>query len=171
MTVSLVVAVADNGVIGRNGRLPWRMSSDLKEFRRVTMGKPLIMGRKTFQSIGRPLDGRDTIVVTRDPPVYRRGRTRGRLRRGGFATRWPAGRRKGGRRSHGHWRCRGLSRCIALRTSRIFDEGSRNARGGYVLFSRHGACGLRETIREAVPQGPRDDYPSTRIALERRGTS
>lgn len=62
----LVVAMADDGVIGRKGGLPWRLPSDLKQFRRLTMGKPMIMGRKTFQSIGKPLDGRDNIVVTRD---------------------------------------------------------------------------------------------------------
>ncbi|MGE5267215.1 MAG: dihydrofolate reductase [Deltaproteobacteria bacterium] len=67
VTTSLIVAVARNGVIGRQGKLPWRVSSDLKTFRRLTMGKPIVMGRKTFQSIGRPLDGRDNIVVTRDP--------------------------------------------------------------------------------------------------------
>lgn len=63
--VILVVAVAENGVIGAAGRLPWRLKADLRRFREVTMGKPLIMGRKTFQSIGRALDGRDSIVVTR----------------------------------------------------------------------------------------------------------
>ena len=63
--ISLVVAVAENGVIGRAGALPWRISADLKRFRAVTMGKPVVMGRKTFQSIGKPLDGRDNIVVTR----------------------------------------------------------------------------------------------------------
>ena len=67
VTTSLIVAVARNSIIGRNGQLPWRMPSDLKTFRRLTMGKPIVMGRKTFQSIGRPLDGRDNIVVTRDP--------------------------------------------------------------------------------------------------------
>ncbi|HXE00730.1 MAG TPA: dihydrofolate reductase, partial [Hyphomicrobium sp.] len=63
MKISLIVAVAENGVIGRDGGLPWRLSSDLKTFRRLTMGKPIIMGRRTFQSIGKPLDGRDNIVV------------------------------------------------------------------------------------------------------------
>jgi dihydrofolate reductase len=63
----LVAAVARNGVIGANGGLPWRLSSDLKRFKALTWGKPLVMGRKTFESIGRPLPGRDTIVVTRDP--------------------------------------------------------------------------------------------------------
>ena len=65
MTLSMVVAVSVNGVIGRDGDLPWRLSGDLKWFKRVTMGKPIIMGRKTYDSIGRPLPGRTNIVVTR----------------------------------------------------------------------------------------------------------
>ena len=67
MRVSLIVAVAENGVIGRDGDLPWRLSSDLRYFKSVTMGKPIIMGRKTFQSIGRPLPGRPNFVVSRNP--------------------------------------------------------------------------------------------------------
>ncbi|MEW6638962.1 MAG: dihydrofolate reductase [Pseudomonadota bacterium] len=61
-----VVAVADNGVIGRDNAMPWRLKSDLKRFKALTLGKPVIMGRKTFLSIGRPLPGRTNIVVTRD---------------------------------------------------------------------------------------------------------
>jgi len=64
--VSLIVAVARNGVIGRDGGLPWRLSSDLKRFKTNTIGRPVIMGRKTFQSIGKPLPDRHNIVVTRD---------------------------------------------------------------------------------------------------------
>ena len=67
MSVALIVAVAENGVIGRGGDLPWRLSNDLRYFKSVTMGKPIIMGRKTFQSIGRPLPGRANIVVSRSP--------------------------------------------------------------------------------------------------------
>ena len=63
----LVAAVARNGIIGANGGLPWRLSSDLKRFKALTWGKPLVTGRKTFESIGRALPGRETIVVTRDP--------------------------------------------------------------------------------------------------------
>ncbi len=63
ITLSLIVAIADNGVIGRGGALPWRLGSDLKRFRKLTMGHPLIMGKKTYISIGKPLDGRDNIVV------------------------------------------------------------------------------------------------------------
>ena len=67
MIVTFVVAVSENGVIGRQGQLPWRMPSDLKRFRQVTLGKPVVMGRKTYESIGKPLDKRDNIVVTRQP--------------------------------------------------------------------------------------------------------
>lgn len=66
LKVTLVVAATRNNVIGRQGDMPWRMPSSLKRFRALTMGRPMIMGRKTYQAIGRPLDGRDTIVVTRD---------------------------------------------------------------------------------------------------------
>jgi dihydrofolate reductase len=64
--ITLIAAVADNGVIGRGNALPWRLKSDMARFRAVTMGKPVVMGRKTYQSIGRPLPGRTTIVVSRD---------------------------------------------------------------------------------------------------------
>jgi len=60
-----VVAMAENRVIGSGGEMPWRVPSDLKRYRRLTMGKPMIMGRKTLDSIGRVLDGRDTIVLSR----------------------------------------------------------------------------------------------------------
>lgn len=65
MLLSLIAAVAENGVIGRNGELPWRLSADLKRFKSLTMGRPIIMGRRTWDSIGRPLPGRTSIVVTR----------------------------------------------------------------------------------------------------------
>lgn len=64
MTVSLIAAVAQNAVIGRDNGLPWRLPEDLQYFKRVTMGKPIIMGRKTFESIGRPLPGRSNIVIS-----------------------------------------------------------------------------------------------------------
>ena len=65
MAIALVVAAARNGVIGRDGDMPWRLSSDLKRFKSITMGQPIIMGRKTWESIGRPLPGRLNIVITR----------------------------------------------------------------------------------------------------------
>ncbi len=65
--ISIVAAVARNGTIGNRGSIPWRLPADLAHFRRITTGHALLMGRKTFQSIGRPLPGRRNIVLTRDP--------------------------------------------------------------------------------------------------------
>ena len=63
-TITLLVAVAENGVIGRAGQLPWHLPADLKRFKSLTMGKPMLMGRRTFESIGRPLPGRTSLVLT-----------------------------------------------------------------------------------------------------------
>ena len=67
MKIALIVAVSQNNVIGRDNQLPWHLPEDLQYFKSVTMGKPILMGRKTFESIGRPLPGRVNIVITRDP--------------------------------------------------------------------------------------------------------
>ena len=64
--IVLIVAVAENGVIGAAGAIPWRLKSDMRRFKALTVGKPVVMGRKTFASIGRPLPGRSNIVVTRN---------------------------------------------------------------------------------------------------------
>src|ERR1700683_2361427 len=64
--VSLIVAMAQNGVIGRDNALPWRLPEDLKRFKAFTLGKTILMGRKTYESIGRPLPGRANLVLTRD---------------------------------------------------------------------------------------------------------
>lgn len=63
----VVAAVGSNGAIGARNGLPWRLRTDLRRYRAITLGKPMLMGRKTFASIGRPLPGRETIIVTRDP--------------------------------------------------------------------------------------------------------
>jgi dihydrofolate reductase len=73
MKLAIIVAMSQNRVIGVNNKLPWHLSDDLKYFKRVTMGKPIIMGRKTFESIGRPLPGRSNIVVTRNPDYQAEG--------------------------------------------------------------------------------------------------
>jgi dihydrofolate reductase len=64
--IVMIVAVADNGVIGSRGAIPWRLKSDMRRLKAMTLGKPVVMGRKTFASIGKPLPGRTNIVVTRD---------------------------------------------------------------------------------------------------------
>ena len=71
--VAIIVAVADNGVIGRDNTLPWHLPEDLRYFKQVTLGKPVVMGRKTFESIGRPLPGRTNIIITRNPQFIAAG--------------------------------------------------------------------------------------------------
>ncbi|MGR8981323.1 MAG: dihydrofolate reductase [Gammaproteobacteria bacterium] len=73
MNISIIVAMANNRVIGLNNRMPWHLSADLKRFKRITMGSPILMGRKTFESIGRPLPGRTNIIVTRNPDYRQDG--------------------------------------------------------------------------------------------------
>jgi dihydrofolate reductase len=67
MHVSIIVAVSDNGVIGRGGGLPWHLANDLRRFKQITMGHTVVMGRRTWESIGRPLPGRRMVVVSRQP--------------------------------------------------------------------------------------------------------
>ena len=73
MTVSCIVAVSENGVIGANGDLPWRLPADLRDFKAKTMGKPLILGRKTYATLRGPLPGRKLIVVSRGQPAVGEG--------------------------------------------------------------------------------------------------
>lgn len=73
MKISLIVAMASNGIIGRDGQMPWHLSADLKHFKKITLGSPIIMGRKTFESIGRPLPGRRNIIISRNPDYQQDG--------------------------------------------------------------------------------------------------
>ncbi|MDH3934569.1 MAG: type 3 dihydrofolate reductase [Gammaproteobacteria bacterium] len=73
MKISIVVAMDANGVIGRGNELPWHLPADLQHFKKTTMGKPILMGRKTHESIGRPLPGRTNIVITRDSGYQAKG--------------------------------------------------------------------------------------------------
>jgi dihydrofolate reductase len=167
MKVSLVVAVAENGVIGSKGRLPWRMSSDLKEFRRLTMGKPLIMGRKTFVSIGKPLDGRDTIVLTRDAHFAAEGVH--------VVCSMPEALETAGRLAA----ARGVDEIMVVGGVEVFRAALPFAHRVYLTVVHARPDGdtffspdielreWREKAREAVPRGPRDDHSSTRIVLER----
>jgi len=170
MKVSLVVAVSENGVIGRDGGLPWRLSSDLKMFRRLTMDKPLVMGRKTFDSIGKPLDGRDNIVITRDPAFEVAGvsvcdsvtdaLTLARI----LGT------------------TRGADEIMVIGGVAVFEATLPVADRIYftrvhadVEGDRHFAplddAVWREASREALPQGPRDEHAATLIIYERTGAT
>jgi dihydrofolate reductase len=73
MKISLIVAMASNRVIGNNNIMPWHLSADLKKFKKITMGSPILMGRKTYESIGRPLPGRTNIIISRNPEYQQDG--------------------------------------------------------------------------------------------------
>jgi len=75
MIISIIVAMDRQGIIGMNYKLPWQLSSDLRNFKKITMGKPIIMGRKTHTAIGRPLPGRENIVLSADPDYHSEGCT------------------------------------------------------------------------------------------------
>ncbi|EIM28039.1 dihydrofolate reductase [Microvirga lotononidis] len=163
----LVVAVAENGVIGRDNQLLWRLKTDLGRFRRLTMGKPMIMGRKTFQSIGKPLPGRETIVLTRDA---------------GFAAEgvhvvhtWDEAVAKGeelaGRMGADSVAVAGGAEIYALslpHVRSIFMTKVQVAPEGDAVFPEFDRSQFRETKREDHSKGPDDEHPFTFIDLERR---
>jgi dihydrofolate reductase len=165
--VSLVVAVSENGVICRDGVLPWRLSSDLKTFRRLTMGKPIIMGRRTFQSIGKPLDGRDNIVVSRDPCFQPQGistcesvadaLTLARV----LATTLRSEEIMviGGA---------GVYNAVLPVADRIYLTRVHATLDGDRHFPPLDASVWREASQEALAKGPRDDFASTLFVYERR---
>lgn len=161
MRVSLIVAVAANGVIGRAGGLPWRLSADLRRFKALTMGHHLVMGRRTWESIGRPLPGRTTIVVTRreDLPVV------GALvaRSPDDALRLAAGDDEvfvvGGAE---------LYRALLDRADRIYLTRVHAEPEGDTHFPPVDWTRWRRVGAEDLPAGPRDDHPSTFEIWERR---
>jgi len=169
MTVPLilVVAVAENGVIGRDNQLLWRLKSDLKRFRELTMGKPMIMGRKTFESIGKPLPGRETIVLTRDagfsaPGVH-------------VVHSWDEAVAKGEQLA----RAMGAQAVAVVGGAEIYRIALPHvqtiyltevsaAPGGDAFFPPVDRSQFRETARLAHPKGADDEYPFTFIDLVRR---
>jgi dihydrofolate reductase len=167
MMVSLVVAVAENGVIGRDGGLPWRLSSDLKTFRRLTMGKPLIMGRRTFQSLRKPLDGRDNIVVSRDAAFQPEGAIVARDLAAALE------------RARACAIARGVDEIMVIGGSDVFKEALPFARfiyktevhgrpEGDALFPDVDWSQWEERRREPLEKGERDDFAATFVVLERK---
>ena len=165
--LAFVVAAAENGVIGRGGRLPWSIPSDLRLFRRLTMGKPVIMGRKTFESIGKPLDGRDNIVATRDPTF----RAAGVIAKPSLAAAIEEAR--------GLAAARGVDEIMVIGGAEVFRELLPQAQRIY-LTRVHGAPEgdtflppitadqWREVSRESLPRGEMDEYPCSLVVLERK---
>jgi dihydrofolate reductase len=164
----LVAAVARNGVIGAKGGLPWRLSSDLKRFKALTWGKPLVMGRKTFESIGRALLGRQTIVVTRDPAYAPSGTS--------VAHNIDAGLDLAAERA----RAMGADEIIIggggeiyaqtiARASRLFVTEVALDVEGEACFPRIDPQAWREVSRQTGERGQRDDSDFAFVGYERRG--
>ncbi len=165
--LALVAAVADNGVIGRDNALIWRQRADLRRFRALTMGRPLIMGRKTFGSIGKPLPGRETVVMTRDRAFAVPGvRVAAGLEEAialadACATAMGAGEIMvvGGAEIY----ALALPRCGRLHLTLIHASPP-----GDAVFPPFDAGDFAETLREIHPAGPEDEHPFTFLDLERR---
>lgn len=167
MNLSIVVALAENGVIGRDNALPWRLRTDLRRFRALTWGKPIVMGRRNWDSIGRPLPGRETIVLTRDPAFRAEGAH--------VVPDWQAAlalaRELAGRLSATEAAIVGgaeiyrlaLPEADTLRLTRVHARPE-----GDVLFPSFAPEDFVETARETHPAGPEDEHAFTFVDLARR---
>lgn len=166
LPLTAVVAVAENGVIGRDNDLPWRLRTDLKRFRTITMGKPLIVGRKNWDAIGRPLPGRDIIVLTRRGDFAADGvqvaHDWDEARAIAFASAAKSGAEEvivgGGAEIYRL----AMPRITRLRLTLVHAQPE-----GDVLFPPYDPAAFRETFREAHPAGPDDEHAFTFVDLER----
>ncbi len=165
--IALVVAAAENGVIGRDGQLPWRLPSDLKRFRKLTLGKPMIMGRKTFDSIGKPLDGRDSIVVTRQADFQHPGVHRAASIEDAFAL----GQELAAKRGADEVTVIGgaeIFRLALARAQRIYLTVVHAAPAGDTRFDTPDPRAWRQTAREPMPQTAADQFAADFIVLDRQ---
>lgn len=164
--LSFVVAVAQNGVIGRDGGLPWRLSSDLKMFRRLTMGKPLIMGRKTWDSLPKALDGRDNIVVTRDAAFAAAGALPAHDLAAALALAQDCATRRGADEIMVIGGARIFAELLD-RADRIYWTDVEASVPGDVHFPSFDTGAWREVSREALPQDEKDEFAATLRILDR----
>lgn len=165
--IAFIVAVARNGVIGRDGDLPWRLSSDLKLFRRLTMGKPVVMGRKTWETLPkRPLDGRDNIVVTRDERYVADGAVVAHTLDAALA----AARAGASARGVDEVMVIGgaeIYRAALARAERIYLTEVEAEPAGDTRFPVLEPSQWRELSRETLPRGPKDEFGATLVVLDR----
>jgi dihydrofolate reductase len=164
--VALVVAIAENGAIGKSGGLPWRLSSDMRYFRKITMGKPVIMGRRTFKSLPRVLDGRLNIVLTRDRGFVAPDAVMAHSLEEGLAAARASAERTG------------ADEIMVIGGEDVFREVLPQARRIYLTevhaspdadtwFADFDKRGWREVFRERHEAGPRDDHAFSFVVLER----
>lgn len=166
-TVVLVAAVGENGVIGRQGALPWRLKSDLQHFKRLTVNRPVIMGRKTYDFIGKPLKDRTNIVLTRDRSLA----TPGTVPVNSMDAAFEAARADADER--------GADEIMVIGGADVFDATMPDADRleitrvhaspeGETLFPLIDPQVWRETRREPHARGPDDDADFTILTYERR---
>jgi dihydrofolate reductase len=164
--IALVVARGENGAIGRGGALPWRLSSDLKQFRKVTLGKPVLMGRRTFLSLPRVLDQRVNIVLSRDPGFVAEGAV--------VADSLKAGLEQGRRAA----KAAGVDELMVIGGDDVFRAVVPLARRIYLTevhaspeadtwLSDFDLKDWREISREKHEAGPKDDHAFSFVLLER----
>lgn len=170
LPLALVVAVADNGIIGRDNGLAWHLRTDLKRFRALTMGRPLLMGRRTFESIGRPLPGRETVVLTSDPSFSVEGVTAAASLAGAIAACEASARRLGADTIMVVGGAQVYAETLPLASRIHLTEVHANPEGD-VRFPELERTAFRETLREAHQAGPQDDFPFTFVDLERVGAT
>ena len=166
MRISLILAVARDGVIGRAGAIPWRIATDMRRFRSLTMGRPIIMGRKQYQSVGKPLQGRDNIVVSRNRDFAAAGifvvaTLQAAIDLGkGLAT----------SRGVDEIMIIGGAQIYALAlpiADRIYLSRVEAEVEGDVRFDLGDLTGWHVLSTEQVPSGPKDQYPHTFSVLDR----
>jgi dihydrofolate reductase len=165
--VAFVVAIAENGVIGRDGQLPWRLPSDLERFRNLTLGKPIVMGRKTFESIGRPLEGRDNIVVTRRKDFSPAGVHVA----ASVAEALTLARRLAAQRGADEIMVIGgadIFRAAEGQADRIYLTLVHGAVAGDVRLAMPEPRHWQEVSREPMPRTPQDQFPADFIVLDRK---
>jgi dihydrofolate reductase len=164
--VALVVARGENGAIGVGGDLPWRLSTDLKQFRKVTLGKPIIMGRRTFRSLPRALDHRLNIVLSRDPGLV----APGAIVAGSLEEGLAHARRAAKEAGVGEIMVIGgddVFRAVMPMAKRIYLTEVHASPEADTWFRDFNLKDWRELSRERHEPGPKDQYPFSFVLLER----
>jgi dihydrofolate reductase len=164
--ISLVVAMGENRAIGKDGDLPWRLSSDMRYFRKTTLGKPIVMGRRTFESLGRVLDRRLNIILTRDPDYAVQGAVVAHDLREALDIAGNEAKRAG----VGEITVIGgeeLFREVLPKAGRIYLTEVHASPKADTWFPEFDRCEWREVSREAHKAGPKDDHDFSFVLLER----
>lgn len=168
LPVVLIAAIADNGVIGRDNQLIWRLRTDLRRFRELTMGCPIIMGRKTYLSIGKPLPGRQTVVLSRDPQFGPDGVYVVPTLDQALETAQRLGAAMGARAvivaGGGEVYAQALPFADRLELTFVHAKPE-----GDAVFPAFDRATFRESARSEHPAGPKDEHAFSFVSLDRQG--